>query len=257
MDVRGRNGDGANRAQTRLRGARQRPASLLTHRRHRGWRKAVFEHLSVRNLLAAEVLTDLQDYSPGQTAVISAWNGPRDGGSFAAGERIRFQVVRTDGIPDAPPGNLPWYVTDGVGGFAGRYVDSDGDGKLDYGEFPDTDGVVNAAVGTTWYVESQYGDSTLQLSAEGLQSHAKATHDFTDRVSSLILNSPRATKQAVRNPGQQFSISYSARFTNTNSARLHRQFFRRRRLRESIRPGRSSMRSTSLNSTIWARRLVS
>jgi hypothetical protein len=154
------------------------------------WRSTAFERLGDRRVLAAEVMTDLQDYSPGQTALITAWNSDRAGLDFGAGERIRFQVTRTDGVADAPQGNLPWYVTDGVGGFAGHYVDGNGDGTLDYGVFPDTDGVVNGAVSTTWYVEPQYGNSTLRLRAEGLQSGAVATHDFTDTVQQLQISSP-------------------------------------------------------------------
>lgn len=186
--------------------------------RRRGWWSAIFEPLSDRLMLAAEVVTDLQDYSPGQTAVITAGNNSQAGTNFVAGERIRFQVVRTDGIEDAPPGNLPWYVTDGVGGFTGRFVDSTGDGQPDYGEFPDTDGVVNAAVATTWYVEPQYIDSFLQVQAAGSQSRAFATHDFTDRVSSLTIAAPRGASPLTLNPGQQFLARYSVRLTNVNTA---------------------------------------
>lgn len=166
--------------------------------------------------MAAEVVTDLQDYSPGQTALITAWNSGDAGVNFVAGERIRFQVTRTDGIADAPQGNLPWFVTDGVGGFEGYYVDSNGEGTLDYGEFPDRDGLVNAAVSTTWYVEPQYGDSTLRSWSEGLESGATATHDFTDGVNQQQINSPRTNAPITRNPGQQFTIDYTVRLTNQN-----------------------------------------
>ena len=68
-------------------------------------------------LLAADVATDKFDYAPGSTALISTFS---DGGAdhnFLVGETVRFQVVRTDGIADRAPGNLPWQVTDGVDGF--------------------------------------------------------------------------------------------------------------------------------------------
>lgn len=62
-------------------------------------------------------MTDQDDYAPGSTAIITAGS---DGGAednFQVGETVRFQVTRTDGEEDFPPGNEPWSVTDGVGGF--------------------------------------------------------------------------------------------------------------------------------------------
>ena len=88
-------------------------------------------------MLAADVATDKFDYAPGSTALISTFS---DGGAdhnFLVSETVRFQVVRTDGIADRAPGNLPWQVTDGVGGFApytdeaGRRIFSDTDGIAD------------------------------------------------------------------------------------------------------------------------------
>jgi hypothetical protein len=130
--------------------------------------------------MAANVVTDLPDYLPGQTAIIAAWNDYSSGQDFATGETVRFQVTRTDGVNDLPNGNLPWVVTDGVGGFDGYYVDSDNDGTNDYGIFPDTDQTQNAAIGTTWFVEEQYYKSTLLLTAVGQSSNAIATYEFTD-----------------------------------------------------------------------------
>jgi len=138
------------------------------------------ESLESRALMAANVLTDLPDYLPGETAIISAWNDSESGADFTAGETVLFQVTRTDGLNDLPNGNLPWFVTDGVGGFDGYFVDSDNDGSNDYGVFPDTDGTVNAALGTTWFVEEQYFKSTLLLTATGQSSSAVATWEFTD-----------------------------------------------------------------------------
>jgi hypothetical protein len=184
--------------------------------RRRAMRAAIFERLGDRRVLAAEVVTDLQDYAPGQTAVITAWNSDREGVNFVAGEPFRFQVTRTDGIPDFPQGNLPWLVTDGVGGFEGYYVDSDNDGTLDYGMFPDNDGTANAAVSTTWYVEPQYGDSTLRLHAEGQESGAVATHDFTDSVAGLSIISPSNTAPITVTAGGTFTITYDVSLSNTN-----------------------------------------
>ncbi|MFM9066538.1 MAG: hypothetical protein ACKOUR_04260, partial [Planctomycetota bacterium] len=136
------------------------------------------------------MITDLPDYAPGNTAVISAWNDDSPGTNFDAGEQVKFQVTRTDGIPDQANGNLPWYATDGVGGFDGYYVDSNNDGDFDYGIFPDTDGTENGSVGTTWFVEQQYADSTLLLTATGMDSGAVATHEFTDAAASASITFP-------------------------------------------------------------------
>ena len=109
---------------------------------------------------AAIVTTDKMDYSPGETAIITAYNTEAEGVRIETGETVQFQVTRTDGVGDEPLGNLPWYVTDGVWDAngdqvldEGYYVDADGDGTVDYGLFPDTDGQVNASIGTTWFVE--------------------------------------------------------------------------------------------------------
>jgi hypothetical protein len=144
------------------------------------------EVLEPRQLLSADVLpaamvtTDQPDYVPGQTAIITAFNSGAVGLEFASGETVEFKVTRTDGVEDNPLGNLPWRVTDGVGGFTGYYVDANTDGVVDYGIFPDTDLTVNARFGTTWFVESQYAGSTLRLTAIGLDSGAVATTEFTD-----------------------------------------------------------------------------
>src|SRR6478672_3888889 len=90
---------------------------------------------------AAVVTTDKADYSPGETAVITTSNTDQEGAKFAEGEMVQFQVTRTDGVEDVPMGNLPWYVTDGVGGFeahqeydatTGQAVDRNNDGMADW-----------------------------------------------------------------------------------------------------------------------------
>ena len=57
--------------------------------------------LSATPMTAAVVTTDHLDYAPGETAVITSSNQTGDGLQFAAGELVRFQVTRTDGIADA------------------------------------------------------------------------------------------------------------------------------------------------------------
>ena len=116
---------------------------------------------------AAVVTTDKPDYAPGETALITTSNTSAEGLKFGDGELVQFQVTRTDGIEDAPMGNLPWYVTDGVGGFAAyqelvdatttawRSGDRNADGMADWIR-PDTDLTVNGSISTDWYVEDQY-----------------------------------------------------------------------------------------------------
>jgi hypothetical protein len=57
---------------------------------------------------AAVVTTDKVDYAPGETALITTSNTSEEGAKFGEGEMVRFQVTRTDGIPDEPMGNTPW-----------------------------------------------------------------------------------------------------------------------------------------------------
>lgn len=125
-------------------------------------------------LLSAMVTTDQTDYAPGSTAVFTATS---DGGlenNFQMGEAVQFQVVRTDGFPDYAPGNAPWIVTDGQGGFT-PYENADGSWT-----YPDTDNLVDGNIGTTWYVDAQYAGAWLQLRATGLSSGEVATAEFTD-----------------------------------------------------------------------------
>lgn len=125
-------------------------------------------------LLAADVSTDKFDYAPGSTAIISTFS---DGGAdrnFLVGETVRFQVVRTDGIADRSPGNLPWQVTDGVGGFA-AYTDEAGR-RI----FPDIDAIADGRIATTWFVDPQYSSAGLRVTATGLVSGEQATEHFRD-----------------------------------------------------------------------------
>ncbi len=144
----------------------------------------ILESLENRILLSATpmeavVITDKADYSPGETAVITATNTPStvDGATFAEGEMVQFQVTRTDEVPDFPSGNLPWYVIDG--GVDAYQTDVNGDGQLDWVR-ADNDGTVNGSISTTWFVEDQYASSSLLVTATGLASGTVATHEFTD-----------------------------------------------------------------------------
>jgi hypothetical protein len=144
--------------------------------------------LSATPMTAAVVTTDHADYAPGETAVITTSNTNGDGLQFGAGELVRFQVSRTDGMADysgstadvGPTGNEGWYVTDGVGGFAAHLgSDVSGDGVADW-IAPDNDLTVNSSISTTWFVEEQYRNSSLLVTAAGQESGAVATQAFTD-----------------------------------------------------------------------------
>jgi len=122
------------------------------------------------------VTTDLNDYSPGSTATITA-------SGFAAGSTVAFEVDHvTDagadklwGTPDdvlatsSGEGHTPWYVTDGGA--------------------DDLDGQVNGSITTSWYVNpDDSAGATFLLSATaagadqvlGSADDVMATASFTD-----------------------------------------------------------------------------
>src|SRR5262245_36542167 len=100
------------------------------------------------------VITDLPDYSPGSTAIFNA-------GNFLPGETLDFHVARTDGVPiESPPAVVDWSVLDGGP--------------------DDLDGVVDGNIQTTWYVDSQFLNASLQLTATGESSALRADTTFTD-----------------------------------------------------------------------------
>src|SRR5205823_6138427 len=109
------------------------------------------EQLEARTLLSASVWVDKPDYVPGSTAIIN-------GSGFQAGEVVQLQVVRTDGQPDYPSGNLPWQVKEGDATFTTSYMDAAGRWHA-----PDLDGKVDGNIQTTWYVESHYSGASLEL----------------------------------------------------------------------------------------------
>lgn len=112
------------------------------------------EELEIRNLLAASVWTDKNDYAPGDTAVITA-------ADFQVGETVEFQVLHNDGVPNTGGGHEPWQVVDGGP--------------------DDLDGKADGYLLTTWYVNpDDSADSSFDLTATGLSSGKVATHTFTD-----------------------------------------------------------------------------
>jgi hypothetical protein len=134
----------------------------------RAARRLSAEHLEERLAPAAAVWTDKPDYAPGTTAIIG-------GSGFQVGETVQMQVLRTDGVPDYPDGNLPWQVQDGDNSFTTSYVDASG-----MWHRPDLDGQVDGNIQTTWYVEPQYAGASLELTATGLTSGETASAPFTD-----------------------------------------------------------------------------
>ncbi len=179
----------------------------------------VLESLEARILLSATpveavVTTDKADYSPGETAIITTSNQPStlEGATFADGEMVQFQVTRTDGVPDFPSGNLPWYVIDG--GIDAYQTDVNSDGQLDWVR-ADNDGVVNGSISTTWFVEDQYANSSLLLTATGMASHTVATTAFTDSVTAV--NNVAASSASVQ-PGSALTVTFKTNTSDTIGA---------------------------------------
>ncbi|WP_223545434.1 DUF5801 repeats-in-toxin domain-containing protein [Pseudomonas sp. A-B-19] len=128
------------------------------------------------------VTTDLKDYAPGSTAIITA-------SGFAAGSTVTLEVdhavgAGADGVwgtsddvlnTNMGAGHEPWSVTDGGAG--------------------DLDGQVNGSVTTSWYVNpDDSAGATFLLTASsagadgvvGTGDDAVATASFTDSVLSVV-----------------------------------------------------------------------
>ncbi len=148
------------------------------------------EMLEIRELLNAQVMTDLFDYAPGQTAIITAFNNSDPGTDFNVGESVTFQVTRSDGVPEYSNGNLPWTVTDGGAG--------------------DADGAANGSISTLWFVEEQYLGASLQLTAAGQDSGAVATTEFTDSAQFTSSITPTTVSYGS-------SLAFTLIVTNQNS----------------------------------------
>ncbi|MFM7844719.1 MAG: beta strand repeat-containing protein, partial [Planctomycetota bacterium] len=177
-------------------------------------RQMVAESLEDRQLMAAEVFTDKLDYAPNTTAIITTGT---DGGftnNFFVGETIEFQVVRTDGIDSYGPSSEPWQVTDGVGGFE-PYQSETGTWV-----YPDLDGQADGLVATTWFVDVQYANAALEVTATGLNSGESASRAFTDAAIVISANTnwsaittgsgvggqPTSADTIVVNPGATLTI---------------------------------------------------
>jgi hypothetical protein len=107
----------------------------------------------------------LANFHPGETVLMHTSIDDEPGLNFAFGETVKFQVIRTDGVPDYPNGNVPWYVTDGGA--------------------EDEDGMVDGRVFTRWYVEPQYLGASILISATGLSSGARVEIPFTDFIATI------------------------------------------------------------------------
>ena len=149
--------------------------------------------LEPRMLLAADIATDRFDYGPGSTALITTFSDGGPDRNFLVGETIQFQVVRTDGIADNAPGNLPWKVTDGLGGFE-AYVDETGIRIA-----PDRDGIADGRIETDWFVSSEYANASLEVRAVGLTSGETATEAFHD--SAIVITADTAWSQITTGSG--------------------------------------------------------
>ncbi|MDB5288946.1 MAG: type sorting protein, partial [Phycisphaerales bacterium] len=93
----------------------------------------------------ASVVTDRQDYRPGQIATIT-------GTGFGAGEKVRLQVLHIDGTPNTAPEHRPWTVRAGKDG----------------------------SFTTTYTVGQDDLNTTMRLTAVGLSTHRQASEIFTD-----------------------------------------------------------------------------
>ena len=135
----------------------------------------------MESTLTPSVSTDLLDYAPGSTAIITAEN-------FIIGSTLEFQVLHVieagdDGVwgtlddvlgDNSGAGHETWIITDGV-----RTAGADGVlGTADDGG--DLDGVADGNITTTWYVNPDDSlGATFLLTAIG-DSGETATTSFTD-----------------------------------------------------------------------------
>lgn len=83
---------------------RRRARTRAGHHQGRLASQPAVESLESRVVLSAVVETTLNDYAPGDTAVIV-------GSGFVAGEAVALQVAHTDGTPVGGAGHDPWVVS--------------------------------------------------------------------------------------------------------------------------------------------------
>jgi hypothetical protein len=158
-------------ARTRsARRARSRSKSSTT--RPRAW---AFEQLESRTLLSASVLTDLVNYNPAGTAIITA-------GGFQSGETVQFQVLHTDGTINTGPNEAAWQVTDTSG--TGNIQTSWNLDPTDTGSFEVVAvGQTSASVATTVFSDSGAYPTPIAPSAATV---APDQTDYTAPTTALI-----------------------------------------------------------------------
>jgi hypothetical protein len=158
----------------------------------------------------ATVTTDLPDYPPGSTVIIT-------GSGFLAGESVKLQVLHYDinGDNDASAAHQPWYVT----------ADADGN------------------ISSTWLVpldEDEFG-ATLFLTADGQDPTLPARHaettftDASEYPSGIALSAGSTSPQtrcvgisantltanlATCGNGSKANISYKWYYNTTNSSSI-------------------------------------
>ncbi|MEY2408498.1 MAG: hypothetical protein QOF48_1168 [Verrucomicrobiota bacterium] len=146
-------------------------------------------------LFGATVATDMEDYSPGVTALIS-------GSGFAPGETVRLQVLHADGTPSTGSEHDPWTVIANTSG----------------------------TISSTWFVcTDDCVMSVLELTAVGLSSAVVAKSRFTDGSTGILrlMNVTASNGGCVSGPtgsgtqhwdveaGQTYTLTFS--FPNRNS----------------------------------------
>ncbi len=130
------------------------------------------------------VSTDLLDYAPGSTAIITA-------SGFAPGTTVMFEVDHTSG-EDSGAGHTPWYVIDGGAG--------------------DLDGVANGVIRTTWYVNPD--DS---LGATFLLTAKSAGADGVFGTADDVTASTRFTDSGITATGVTVTLDESPGLQNATA----------------------------------------
>ena len=169
------------------------------------------ESLEARTTPSATVFTDLLDYQPGDTALITAKD-------FAAGSTVEFQVLHVNGN-NGGQGHIPWRVTDG--------------------SQDDLDHTVNGVIQTCWYVnpDDSQGEAFVLTALGngpdmtfGTADDEKASTTFTDAFPGVTLNQWEtldhkwANGQANTNQTRYLegdTVPYAAKFTNLTAGNTY------------------------------------
>ncbi|NBR07244.1 MAG: DUF11 domain-containing protein, partial [Planctomycetes bacterium] len=161
--------------------------------------------LTQSSLLIPEVSTDLPDYPPGSTAIISANN-------FLPGSDITFQVVHITGPgADGTFGTLDDILGNNTGSGHDAWVVTDG-GNGDF------DGIANGFVQTSWYVNPDDSlNEIFLLTAQGAGSDGIsgstddqiATFSFTDAKpqADLTVNVTNYNSQLIPGSNTTYTIT--------------------------------------------------